>query len=278
MWPPPESFSWFWAPQLLPTDLPQTHHTGMRTKPQEPASPTGTLLHRKDVVKASKLLAEVTGALEPHRAQFDMIRCLALGSPTQDAAAGYQLALLCLIADHFGIEYGRVSLFDPVFSQDDFSLFGELGLKVEPELATATTTALYFMPHADLSLTNDVVTSQAPRLLLANNLISHTSRLGKLDLFRQYPVVSKLVHQLEQAGPAAGAVDTGAGDGFQVVRKKTRRNNKLKLKFTEPEIDYNEIDMKYSDITLTPLTEVSGQWNNAFTDLAFHSLAWGANR
>lgn len=58
------------------------------------------------------------------------LRCLALGSPTESPIAMYQLALLQLILELLKLPAEAVSMYDPVFSDADLSLFGELGYRV----------------------------------------------------------------------------------------------------------------------------------------------------
>jgi len=221
------------------------------------------LSKKKKILEDSKLYQNVITSLTPHK--FSKIRCVALGSPSQEAPALYQLALLQLICENFEIKAQDVSLFDPVFTSLDNDFFTSLQYEINDEyLPNDTDDVLFFLPHAPLSLTDKVICSQRPKLLLANNLQTHTDRLTKLELFEKYPLISKLVSLL-------GNKNDSDADGFEhVVKKKNRRQ---KNKFAEPIIDHSKTESYFENIELKSYKEFEeGEWLNSFTDLAFHKI------
>lgn len=218
---------------------------------------------KKSILKESKLFENIINALESPK--FTKIRCVALGSPSQEEPALYQLALLMLIIEKFEIEGEQVSLYDPVFTALDNDLLTSFKFQIKDQyIPNDDDSILFFLPHAPLSLTNQVISEQNPKLLLANNIQTHTTRLTKTELFEKYPVISKLVSLLNKE-------ETPKDDFEPVVKKKNRRQ---RSKFTEPKVDHSEVDTYFKNINLISFKEFEeGEWLNSFTDIAFHVIS-----
>lgn len=116
---------------------------------------------------------------------------------------------------------------------------------------------LFFLPHASLELTDHLISTYKVSHLLANDVVAHTDRLTKKKLYDSFRALSYLKLLLD-----APAVDTG----FQTVKKK-RRNRQV---FQEPDLQHDP--MYFTAATVKRLPS-GGPWDNAFTDLAFHSLS-----
>jgi hypothetical protein len=119
-----------------------------------------------------------------------------------------------------------------------------------------------------------VISSSKPSLLLANNISTHTERLGKLELYNKYPLLSKLVHLLEKdLKDSTVERRKNTEDDFQPVVSK-RKSRKSKHKYVEPSLDYSSVASYFSSISIVSFKkDEEGEWNNSFTDLAFHRLA-----
>ena len=235
----------------------------------------------QDIGKAELLLIIV---LELEDLDISHIICLALGSPELSSAARYQLALLKKLVEAFKISPSKVFLYDPVFTDTDKQVITSLGYLLESlELAVklcleepstsneqsekteinakdkTTLRTLYFLPHASLELTEEVLSRYHARYLLANDAIAHTDRLTTRKLYDNYRTLSYLVLLTEQS-----SVDTQ----FQTVKKKRRQKANV---FVEPKLDFSADNMYFNSTTIKRLP-TAGPWGNAFTDLALHKL------
>lgn len=241
----------------------------------------------EDVGKSELFLVVL---LELGHLDLSHIICLALGSPELSSAARYQLALVKNIVDKLEISPSKVFLYDPVFTDTDKRVISSLGYRLESleqavklceegstketkeetkeETKQSETKAndtptriLYFLPHASLELTEEVLSQYHAHYLLANDAIAHTDRLTTRKLYDNYRVLSYLVLLTDQP-----SVDTQ----FQTVKKKRRQKTKV---FVEPKLDFSADKMHFNSTTIKRLP-TEGPWDNAFTDLAFHKLGY----
>uniref|UniRef100_A0A0W0F970 SRR1-like domain-containing protein n=1 Tax=Moniliophthora roreri TaxID=221103 RepID=A0A0W0F970_MONRR len=88
--------------------------------------------------------------------------CLGLGSPASSAVSRAQLAALIDLLETLDIAKSpsKVSIYDPVFTDEDNTLFGELGFRISPGLVNKQDergTTVFFMPHCDLELYDAVL-------------------------------------------------------------------------------------------------------------------------
>lgn len=210
-------------------------------------------------VAASALLQETLALLEALGGGPRHMRCLALGSPTESAAALYQLVLLDELRKRCNVDCGEVSVYDPVFSEDDRHLLAQLGYSVTERTPAphAPEATLYFMPHADLRLTEEVLSSCRPRWLLGNHIDTHADRIPRQRLYREHRLVALLKHAAERAH---GARPDG---GFVTVRSRRA------LKPSPVEYDYAGV--YFLRVSVRQITG-EGPWGNAFLDLAIHHI------
>ncbi|KAG7092409.1 hypothetical protein E1B28_008766 [Marasmius oreades] len=90
----------------------------------------------------------------PFDRPFEII-CLGLGSPSSSAISRVQYCFLLNLCDHKPV---KVSLYDPVFTEEDCGLFEEHELPVSPALTNgAAHLTVYFMPHCDMELYEQVL-------------------------------------------------------------------------------------------------------------------------
>lgn len=206
--------------------------------------------------------------------------CLALGLPTMDSALLYQLALFQLIVETCGATV--VYVYDPVFEPEDVALFGRLGYTVLPEPTGAmihsdlcsSDTTLWFLPHAELTLTEELLAA-SPKLLLANDLSVHGGKYTERELYDKYPYVGLALHRCIASGkPSAALQDPQSpqdpvvlADTFQKVSRRRRHRKQLPAP-----IDYDYSRVHYTACVRTVLP-CSGPWGNAFSDLAFHRFS-----
>ncbi|KAJ4479214.1 SRR1-domain-containing protein [Lentinula aciculospora] len=112
-------------------------------------------------------MLELSGnARQENEGQKYTVTCLGLGSPETSDNARAQLAFLLKTCDCFNIQnYTKISIYDPVFTEEDKLLFVQLGICVmDPREthqfnATVEEPTILYMPHCDLALYEDVLTA-----------------------------------------------------------------------------------------------------------------------
>lgn len=206
---------------------------------------------------------------------FKRIRCLALGSPTEEFQALFQLAYLQLIIKEFEILPKCVSLFDPIFTpQDEHLLTTVHHYSVEEHHSPEETSdILYFMPHAPRSVTSQLLLDEKPQWILGNDVRVTMGTLSKLKFLLEYPPLAKLVHMAEKAEKAEKAHNTGekTQEEFTVVRRRKKRPGKSV--YVEPELDYDLVEVYFDQITITRIeSPSSAAWASSFSDLAINVI------
>lgn len=244
----------------------------------------------RDVLKKSEFLSDLFQNLQPYLNDIKKVRCVAIGNFREDFPATYQFALLLEIIDHINSENQRdiiVSLYDPVFTKEETIYLETLGEKwiIEENFSESNASdygsVLYFLPHAPLDLTENILSSESPHLWLANNMLSHTDRYTKAQLYEKYPHLGKLVHYL-QPNIAPETKKQDSMDDFTTFvpkRKRKNRNNSSKLKVKLPELDYDSIATKFKSCKI--LTDFDRgkylkekPWINSFSDLTLHAVEY----
>lgn len=248
----------------------ETEKSSMETTGNIGESPELEKLNSKfskyeNVIAESALFTETMHELEA--CSITHVRCLALGSPSDSNAALYQLAFLMVVCDHFKIPPKNVSLYDPVFNELDNKFLASLEVGISEEDPFIGFTALYFLPHASLELTEQVLDESKPLWLLGNDIITHTDRLTKKKLHDTYRTISLLTKLLEPS-----AVVQKENDDFISVSSKRKKKSNKKAVFKEPEIDYDYNKCYFDKVVLKRMKETQGVWANSFTDLAFHLI------
>ncbi|KAL6451116.1 BER1 SRR1-like protein BER1 [Candida maltosa Xu316] len=207
----------------------------------------------REVIRNSKLFENIKTSLA---SEVSTIRCLALGSPSESKNAKYQLALLLELQSLFK---ANVSIYDPIFNDQDKEILKDF--TIEEKFTGDSSQTLYFLPHASLELTEEILNTYKPKYFLANDIIAHTDRLTKKKLADTFPTISILVHLLGD--------NEKSNDGFTPVVAVSRK------KFKEPVIEYN-IDSVYFDkvkIYRYVQNSKTDPWGTAFTDLAYHYIS-----
>lgn len=215
----------------------------------------------REILRNSEFFTRCVAALKP--CTIEHIYCLALGSPTESIPSLYQLAFLDLIREKFGITSREISLFDPIFSEDDRKLLEEcLGFTIDSDNELDSSNTLFFLPHATLELTEEAVSRWQPKYFLGNNIASHTGKLSKGKLHLSYRQLSLLRNLIEDSPPQE--------NGFITVTSRRRR----KIKNTEMNsaIEYNYKETYFRRALITPLAEINTLWGNSFSDLALHFI------
>lgn len=208
----------------------------------------------RDVVRRSKFFNEIKSSID---VPFTCIRCLALGSPTQSSDSRYQYALLLELIDWLGVT--NVSIYDPVFTEDDKQLFGSFSIEETFDLPQDQN-VLFYIPHLPLEVMEQVVNNEQPVYFLGNDVIVHTDRLTKRKLAELYPSMAVMVQYSSN--------DSKLDDGFTKVAK-TRKLYK------EPEVTYNFDSVYFKKVEIVRHQNnfnKSDPWGNSFSDLALHRL------
>lgn len=230
------------------------------------------LSEARNIVRESGMFKSLCESIQEY--ELTCIRCLALGSFHEDVPARFQLALLLELCEQ--IKQGRCSLYDPVFSNKDVEYINSLPNwsvdEVSPFSGEETDKVLFFLPHAPLDLTETVISAESPRIWLANNLVQHTDRYTKIELYRKYPKISKLVHYIGRTT----VIDEMDSGGFQPFSSKKRKSGRNKYK--EPVIDYTTIYSYFADCLIVNDFEGGSllqnqPWLNSFSDLTLHFIS-----
>lgn len=220
--------------------------------------------HHRDQLRDLPFFAETKAAFAGKK--FTHIRSLALGQPTANFQARYQLAYLLELADHLEVTPTNISHWDPVFDDNDTDLLvNQLGHCIDEVYDVPTGSVLYYMPHAELTMTNTILQQEQPRWLVANNIVNHTDRYTKQKLMDTYPLIAHIVHALESTTTNDND-KTPSDDGFEKVVPK-RRNRK---QFVPQPITYDFDQYYFSGARQTPFRHNNlkqAVWQNAFLDL-----------
>lgn len=229
--------------------------------------------HEKTVSESSFFKLSVS-ALE--KVAFTRIHCLALGSPTLEFQALFQLAYLRLLAERFAIAAEKIDLFDPVFDENDKHLLETvLGYRVADVVPSDDHTAtLYYMPHAPRSVTDKFIAEVEPKWILGNDVTVTMGTLGKSKFLAEYPTLATLVHlaeSLPKTSVEKKSTDIPESDGFQVA--SGRRKGKRKNVYVEPKCEYDLALMYFNHITVERLVSPgNAPWKDSFSDLALNTI------
>ena len=220
----------------------------------------------ESIMAESSLFKETIKILEYR--SITHIRCLALGSPSDSNAALYQLAFLTQVCREFDVNPSNVSLYDPVFNElDNQFLTTVTNFKITEKDTFIDLKTLYFLPHASLELTEQVLNDSKPSFLLANDIISHTDRLTKKKIHDTYRTISLLIKVLENA-----KITPKESDDFVSVTLKKKKNRNKRPVFKEPEIEYDYANCYFKTAELIRIENAQGIWGNSFSDIAFHRI------
>ncbi|SMN22697.1 similar to Saccharomyces cerevisiae YLR412W BER1 Protein involved in microtubule-related processes, N-acetylation [Maudiozyma saulgeensis] len=241
----------------------------------------------RDLINGSEMFSNLKETLSQHKDEIHSIRCLAIGSFTQDFPAKYQIALLLELIAYLQSNENtiQVSIYDPVFNGSDLEYLvknypkWETKYEVDKEVFNSNST-LFFLPHAPLDLTEQVLQTEKPKFFLANNIIQHTDRYTKGELNEKYPLLSKLVHLVESKSETAQPQEVAVSaskDGFEAFVPKRKRKQKSKYKLIEKVIDFDSIQSTFTQCTITTTFEEGKllrdkPWVNSFSDLAMHII------
>ncbi|ONH67092.1 SRR1-like protein BER1 [Cyberlindnera fabianii] len=232
------------------------------TDPESVRALSEKVTKAEEEIKGQELVRRIISELELK--SFTNIRCLALGSPCRETNALYQLALLNIVVKRLSVK--SVSMFDPVSTPLDIAYFDESGYSHEEADPSSPSSTLYYLPHADLHLTEQLLFEKHPVIMLSNNTITHTDRLLTATLHNQYPTLSLLRHILSKT------TNQPCDDGFQAPKKK-RRNKPTKFKPLQ--IDYTAVPTKITEAQMVSFKEFEeGPWLNAFTDISCHTITY----
>jgi len=239
------------------------------------------------IIHESEMFSNLKEILSQHKDKICNIRCLAIGSFTQEFPAKYQLALLLELIDYLLNDKisPKVSIYDPVFNDSDLGYLDkchpewEVKEEVDKETFNPNST-LFFLPHAPLGLTEQILNEEKPKLFLANNIIQHIDRYTKGELNEKYPLLSKLVYLVESKSEISQKqeiINSSSIDGFTAFVPKRKRKQKSKYKFVEKIIDYDSIESVFTQCTITSTFDEGKllrdqPWVNSFSDLAMHII------
>lgn len=230
------------------------------------------LLQYKECLQDSSFYKLIHGSLA--HAPFKHVRCLALGSPTDEFQALYQLALLHLLIEDYKISPENVSFHDPAFTQDDVEYLSHAhGYLVEKSCDWDSGATLYYMPHSPRSLTEEVMNDKNVCWILGNDLTVTMGTLSAVKFLQECPTLATAVHINEKDQPRKAPED-----GFTPVIKKKRKGRANKMVYVETELNYKEDSVYFEKVIITPLKcPKDSPWRLSFSDLAFNELQLKTN-
>lgn len=240
----------------------------------------------REIIRESDMFISLQQELTKYRNEIYNIRCLAIGSFSDDFPAKYQLALLLELIKFLTEEDKtiRVSVYDPIFTETDLKYIKThqptwKTTEIVDKKTFSPESTLFFLPHAPLDLTEFILKDEEPRIYLANNIVQHTDRYTKFQLYEKYPLLSKLMHVLEASKKEEPKKDkdSSASDGFTTFVSKKNRKQKSKYKFVEKTIDYESISSSFTKCTIKTTFDDGKQlkdkpWVNSFSDLTLHVI------
>ncbi|CDK24223.1 unnamed protein product [Kuraishia capsulata CBS 1993] len=231
---------------------------------------------RRDAFAKTKTYADALEVIRNKLANIDIVsvRCLALGSPSNEFNALYQLAFLVLILDELKIR--QVSVYDPAFNDIDVLLFEELGFKIEDKITQKVSKEediLYYMPHAPVELLEEIITSEKIVVMITNDLRRYIGRWTSQDLYEKHPNVARIGYLTSQIRSEQPSTD----DGFEMVasKKKVRKNRRNKLKVVDTNVDYHLDECYFDSCDIAEIlggSDISGEWKDSFSCLAVHVI------
>ncbi|KIL68569.1 hypothetical protein M378DRAFT_190966, partial [Amanita muscaria Koide BX008] len=136
---------------------------------------------------------------------FTAVICLGLGSPSSSQNACVQLAFLLEICDYLLIERQKISLYDPVFTEEDLTLLQGLQLAVLPTnengLYPVEEPTMVFMPHCDMELYENFLKANwktdMKLLIIANQLSEYVVNNPLNRLLTMAPFLVQVVPLLQ---------------------------------------------------------------------------------
>ncbi|RDX48351.1 hypothetical protein OH76DRAFT_1352696 [Lentinus brumalis] len=196
------------------------HFTPARTRkkrknrpPTEPTSPSVLLDKVSEELAPTDWLRDTMHTLResleeafPPADDAPDVLCLGLGSPSSSRDARAQLAFLLAACDDLRIDRAKVSVFDPVLTEQDLELLAQRRLTPLPENRMAKhalqSPTIVFMPHCDLHLYENFLREnwskeQLPNaLLIANPLSEYAESIPSRKLAAEHPCVARLAPYL----------------------------------------------------------------------------------
>lgn len=190
-------------------------------------SPSALLQQTTDELAATEWTREckqiVRESLDALSLRCPNVLCLGLGSPSASRDARAQLAFLLAICDDLRIARANVSVYDPVFAEDDVALLAALGVARLTEdrrgRFRAASPTVAFMPHCDLQLYENLLRENwsgadagaglSNLVLIANRLSDYAESVPARKMSVEHPCVWRLAPYLVSRNlPACAAYPT----------------------------------------------------------------------
>jgi len=177
------------------------HRTGnIRIPPEVALERTKQELISSDwLSECQDLLLETLQLLS---ASSSEVLCLGLGSPSSSRDARAQLVFLLDICEKISLDPSKVSVYDPVFSEEDERLLDRFSIRRLTENRNAayplSVPTIAYMPHCDLQLYENLIHENwsidrmSRVLLIANRLGEYVDSIPSHKLAADFPCISRL--------------------------------------------------------------------------------------
>ncbi|KAF4603921.1 hypothetical protein EYR40_001095 [Pleurotus pulmonarius] len=183
-----------------------SHKKRRKHKPHSPAEALQRVLSEFDNSESAwftQAKCPILDALAARQITSPAVVCLGLGSPSSSRDAIAQLGFLLQLCHCCNISPEKVSLYDPVFTEADKELFVAYQFDVLSENRNGDYPAegptLFFMPHCDLSLYENILRANwTPQrlehlVLVANNLSDYIQNKSQRELEEHAPCLLRTV-------------------------------------------------------------------------------------
>ncbi|KAG8932350.1 hypothetical protein FRC02_001282 [Tulasnella sp. 418] len=137
--------------------------------------------------------------------------CLGLGSPTASVNAREQLLLFMELLKHFHIDSHAVTVYDPVFSEEDRKGLKELGFEISEENKKGRypvdERTLVYMPHCGKRLYENLYRANWSKIqlsslvLVGNDLQGYEEGTPKAKFEAQTPCLARILPYLQARNP-----------------------------------------------------------------------------
>ncbi|KAF4576847.1 hypothetical protein EYR36_004827 [Pleurotus pulmonarius] len=182
-----------------------SHKKRRKHKPHSPAEALQRVLSEFDNSESAwftQAKCPILDALAARQITSPAVVCLGLGSPSSSRDAIAQLGFLLQLCHCCNTSPEKVSLYDPVFTEADKELFVAYQFDVLSENRNGDYPAegptLFFMPHCDLSLYENILRANwTPQrlehlVLVANNLSDYIQNKSQRELEEHAPCLLRI--------------------------------------------------------------------------------------
>lgn len=226
------------------------------------------LLEKIEVVRKSLFYKEVVEQLAESDIKYTKVRCIALGSITEEPLLLYQYLFLVLLVELLSVDV--VTLWDPVFNDTDREIFTSRNHKVSEKTDSSKDT-FYFMPHIPIEVFDDILANEKPTAMLTNNISLYSTKWSDLDLYSKFKYIALLMNScdIQKIDTCTDSVE----NGFQIASGKKKRRNRNK--YVPQKVVYDYQGCYFDTCTtfgLVSSKDLTSTYGTSFSDMSLYHL------